>query len=59
MNTTTSRFWHIEFVLLAAIWGSSFLFTRVAAHDLGALPTAAACVVIGFLFLMPSWLAKG
>ena len=59
MNTTTSRFWHIEFVLLAAIWGSSFLFTHVAAVELGVLPTAAARVAIGFLFLMPILLAKG
>ena len=59
MNTSTSRFWHIEFVLLAAIWGSSFLFTHVAAVELGALPTAAARVAIGFLFLMPILLAKG
>ncbi len=59
MNTSTSRFWHIEFVLLAAIWGSSFLFTHVAAVELGVLPTAAARVAIGFLFLMPILLAKG
>lgn len=59
MNTSASRFWHIEFLLLAAIWGSSFLFTHVAAVELGALPTAAARVAIGFLFLMPILLAKG
>ena len=59
MNTSISRSWYVEFVLLAAIWGSSFLFTHEAAVELGALPTAAARVAIGFLFLMPILLAKG
>jgi hypothetical protein len=30
----------IEFILLAAIWGSSFMFMRLGAVELGALPTA-------------------
>ena len=40
-------------MLLAAIWGSSFLFTRIAAVEFGALPTAAVRVAIAALFLLP------
>lgn len=47
------RAWLGDFVLLAAIWGSSFLFTRVAAAELGAWPTAALRVGIGAACLWP------
>lgn len=40
-----------EFILLAAIWGSSFLFTRVSAVEFGVLPTAAMRVGLAALFL--------
>jgi len=40
-------------VLLAAIWGSSFLFMRLGAVEFGALPTAAVRVAIASLFLLP------
>lgn len=39
-------------ILLAAIWGGSFLFMRVAAPVLGALPTAFWRVVLGALGLL-------
>ena len=45
--------WLIDFVLLAAIWGSSFLFMRISAVEFGALPTAAVRVTIAALFLLP------
>ena len=45
--------------MLAAIWGSSFLFMRLAAVELGALPTAAIRVAIASAFLLPLMLAKG
>ena len=45
--------WLNDFVLLAAIWGSSFLFMRIAAVEFGALPTAAVRVTIAALFLLP------
>ena len=45
--------WIADFVLLAAIWGSSFLFTRMAALEFGALPTAALRVGIAAVFLLP------
>jgi len=43
----------IDFILLAAIWGSSFLFMRYAVGDFGALPTAFVRVAIASLFLLP------
>lgn len=45
--------WVTDFVLLAAIWGSSFLFMRIGALEFGALPTAAVRVAIAALFLLP------
>ncbi len=45
--------WVTDFVLLAAIWGSSFLFMRISAVEFGALPTAAVRVTIAALFLLP------
>jgi drug/metabolite transporter (DMT)-like permease len=45
--------WLTDFVLLAAIWGSSFLFMRISAVEFGALPTAAVRVTIAALFLFP------
>lgn len=43
----------IDFILLAAIWGASFLFMRVAVVDFGALPTAAMRVAVAAAFLLP------
>ena len=54
-----SRPWFAEFVLLAAIWGSSFLFTRLAVVEFGALPTAGVRVAIASLFLLPLLLMRG
>jgi drug/metabolite transporter (DMT)-like permease len=51
--------WLPEFVLLAAIWGSSFLFTRLGAAEFGALPTAGLRVGIAACFLLPLLLARG
>ena len=42
-----------EYLLLAAIWGASFLFMKVGAAEFGALPTAALRVGIAALFLLP------
>ena len=42
-----------DFVLLAAIWGSSFLFMRIAVVEFGALPTAFLRVAVATLFLLP------
>lgn len=45
--------WGKDFVLLAAIWGSSFLFMRMGTVEFGPLPTAAVRVAIAALFLLP------
>ena len=45
--------WALDFALLAAIWGSSFLFTRIGVVEFGPLPTAAVRVGIAALFLLP------
>jgi drug/metabolite transporter (DMT)-like permease len=54
-----ARGWTLEFILLAAIWGSSFLFTRFGAVEFGALPTAAVRVAIATLFLLPLLVMRG
>lgn len=59
MTTSPTPVWLPDFLILAAIWGSSFLFMRMAAVELGALPTAALRVAIASLFLLPLMLAKG
>lgn len=51
--------WILDFVLLAAIWGSSFMFMQVAAMELGAVSAAGMRVCVGFLFLFPILLLKG
>lgn len=43
----------VDFLLLAAIWGSSFLFMRVAVVEFGPLPTAAVRVAVAAIFLLP------
>jgi drug/metabolite transporter (DMT)-like permease len=48
-----------EFVLLAALWGSSFLFMRLGAAEFGAVPTAGLRVALAALFLLPVLLVKG
>lgn len=49
----------IDFVALAAIWGASFLFMRLAVGDFGVVGTAAARVVIATAVLLPLMLWKG
>jgi drug/metabolite transporter (DMT)-like permease len=58
-STSTSKLWLAEFVLLGAIWGASFLFTRLGAAEFGALPTAGMRVSIAALFLLPLLIARG
>jgi drug/metabolite transporter (DMT)-like permease len=55
----SARGWTLEFFLLAAIWGSSFLFTRFGAVEFGALPTAAVRVAIATVFLLPLLVLRG
>ncbi|MBC5784356.1 DMT family transporter [Ramlibacter sp. USB13] len=49
----------IDFIALAAIWGASFLFMRLAVGDFGPVATAAMRVAIATAFLVPLMLAKG
>ena len=49
----------VDFLLLGAIWGSSFLFMRLAVVEFGALPTAAVRVAIASAFLVPLMLWRG
>lgn len=53
------RRWVIEFALLAAIWGSSFLFMRLGVTEFGAFPTAAVRVAVAAAFLLPLLWLRG
>jgi drug/metabolite transporter (DMT)-like permease len=60
LNTPApARPWLLDFVLLSAIWGSSFMFMRFGALEFGALPTAGVRVAIAALFLLPLLLWRG
>lgn len=54
-----ARPWVMDFILLGAIWGASFLFMRIATVELGAVPTAAVRVAIATAFLWPLLLLRG
>ncbi|MBK7280678.1 DMT family transporter [Candidatus Aalborgicola defluviihabitans] len=54
-----SKAWKLDFVLLAAIWGASFLFMRMGALELGVMATAGLRVGIASIFLLPLLLARG
>jgi len=57
--TALAKPWLVDFVLLAAIWGASFMFMRTGARELGAFATAGVRVGIGALFLLPILLLRG
>jgi drug/metabolite transporter (DMT)-like permease len=59
MTQPTTKPWLIDFVLLAAIWGASFMFMRVAVREMGPLPAAGLRVCVASLFLLPILLLKG
>ncbi len=48
-----------EFVLLAALWGSSFIFTYLSVADFGPVPTAFVRCAIGALVVLPLALGRG
>jgi drug/metabolite transporter (DMT)-like permease len=54
-----ARSWVVDFVLLAAIWGSSFLFTRMATVEFGPVPTAGLRVAIAATSLLPMLWLRG
>jgi drug/metabolite transporter (DMT)-like permease len=53
MHNTAPKPWLLIFISTAAIWGSSFLFMRTAAVEMGAWPTACLRMVIGSLVMLP------
>lgn len=61
MNSPTAHApgdWVLEFILLAAIWGASFLCMRLGAVEFGPLPTVGLRIGIAALFLLPIALAR-
>lgn len=58
-SSTAGRAWLLDFVLLAAIWGASFLFMRFGAKELGVFATSGLRVAIAALFLLPVLLMRG
>ena len=57
--TTVKKTWLADYLLLGALWGSSFLFMRFSAIEFGAMATAAGRVGIAAAFLLPIVLVKG
>lgn len=53
------REWVPEFVLLALLWGSSFLFMREGAHAFGPIPTAWVRITLAALMLSPVLMWRG
>jgi len=51
--------WRADYLMLAALWGSSFLFMRMGASEFGPLATAWMRVFVATLFLGPLMLQKG
>ena len=55
-----NRRYQAEFVLLAAIWGASFLFIRVAVPEFGPLPLMLVRCAVGAAVLLPiAWVRHG
>lgn len=48
----------VELVLLAALWGASFLFMRIATPEFGAVALIEVRVLVASLFLLPIWLYR-
>ena len=51
--------WRTDYLMLAALWGASFLFMRMGAAEFGPLATAWTRVCIATLFLFPLLLWQG
>ncbi|CAN7421166.1 EamA family transporter [Acidovorax sp. LjRoot74] len=51
--------WIAEFILLAALWGASFLFMRMGASEFGPLPMVGLRVGLAAVFLWPIMLRQG
>ena len=53
LHSSGPKSWMTDFVMLAAMWGASFIFMRTGVLEFGPLPTAATRVAIAALFLLP------
>jgi drug/metabolite transporter (DMT)-like permease len=51
--------WALDFILLGAVWGASFLFMRIGVVEFGPFATAGVRVAIASAFLLPFLLYKG
>ena len=51
--------WPIDFFIMAAVWGASFLFMQMAGPEFGPLATSALRVGIAALVLLPLVLVRG
>ena len=55
-----NRRYQIEFLLLAALWGASFLFMRIAAPEFGPMPLMLLRCLVGAAVLLPiAWASQG
>ena len=55
-----NRRFQLEFVLLAALWGASFLFMRIAAPEFGPMALMLVRCLVGALVLLPiAWAREG
>ena len=59
MTQNKKQTWLVDFVMLAAIWGASFMFMRTASQEMGPLASAGMRVIIAALFLLPILWFKG
>lgn len=57
--TAGAKPWLSDLIMLAAIWGASFLLMRISTVEFGPLPTAAVRVGIAALFLFPLVCLRG
>lgn len=51
--------WYVDYVMLGALWGASFLFMRIGAAEFGPLVTAWLRVCIATLLLLPLMVWQG
>jgi drug/metabolite transporter (DMT)-like permease len=55
-----NRRYQLEFLLLAALWGASFLFMRIAAPEFGPMPLMLLRCLVGAAVLLPiAWVSEG
>lgn len=57
--TTSPPPWKLDFFLLGAIWGASFMFMRISVLELGAFATAGLRVAVAALCLLPLVFIQG